>query len=126
MKTAMFGALLCLVVGAGSASGDDWPAFRGANGDGISNEKTAPSEWGPDKNVKWKAALPFRGNGSPIVSNGKVFVTCPEDRDGKKRSLYCFDRKDGKKLWVATVDHGKPERTHGTNPHSSSTPLADG
>ena len=39
----------------------------------------------------------------PIVSHGRVFVTCAED-SGKKRSLYCFDRRTGKQLWMQTVE----------------------
>ncbi len=105
---------------------DDWPAFRGPSGNGASTEKSAPLNWAPDKNIKWKVALPQDGNGSPAVSNGLVFVACSEDPKGKRRSLYCFDRKDGKQKWIKTVEFGKEEKTHETNPHCSSTPAADG
>ncbi|HEX7898315.1 MAG TPA: PQQ-binding-like beta-propeller repeat protein [Planctomycetota bacterium] len=107
-------------------SADDWPGFRGPLGNGVSTEKEAPTSWGPSKNIKWRVELPRMGNGSPIVSKGKVFVTCAEDDDGAKRSLYCFDRKDGKKLWSKTVDFGKKLPTHGTNGYCPSTPAADG
>lgn len=116
------GLLAC----AGALSADDWPSFRGPAGNGISAEKKAPTEWAKDKNIKWKAALPVPGNGSPIVSNGRVFVAGSEDKEGKTRALYCFDRKDGKQLWVKTVEFGKVVRTHNTNTHSPSTPAADG
>ncbi|MBI3858126.1 MAG: PQQ-binding-like beta-propeller repeat protein [Planctomycetes bacterium] len=115
-----------LMAGAGAISADDWPAFRGPAGSGNSAEKSAPTAWAADKNIKWKAALPHPGNGSPIVSNGRVFVAGPEDAEGKRRSLYCFDRKDGKQLWVKTIEFGKAMPTHDTNPHSASTPAADG
>ena len=46
---------------------------------------------------------PGPGNSSPIVSHGRVFVTCAED-EGKKRNLYCFDRRTGEKLWMRTVE----------------------
>lgn len=116
------GLLAC----AGTGSADDWPAFRGPAGTGISAEKSAPTTWAPDKNVKWKVALAQPGNGSPIVSNGRVFIAAQEDEEGRKRSLYCFDRRDGKQLWVKTIDFGKAVRTHNTNTHSPSTPAADG
>jgi outer membrane protein assembly factor BamB len=125
MKAKMLGVAIGLLACAG-ASADDWPAFRGAAGNGISSEKSAPTVWAADKNIKWKVALPRPGNGSPIVSNGRVFVAGPEDADGKRRSLYCFDRKDGKQLWVKTIEYGKAMPTHETNPHSPSTPAADG
>ena len=107
-------------------SADDWTGFRGSSGDGVSKETAAPTTWSATKNVKWRVPLPQMGNGSPIVSKGKVFVTCAEDEDGLKRSLYCFDRKDGKQLWVRTVEFGKKLPTHGTNGYCPSTPVADG
>jgi outer membrane protein assembly factor BamB len=55
-----------------------------------------------------------------------VFITAQEDAAGMKRSLYCYDRKDGKQLWVQTIDYGKEVRTHEDNTHSPSTPAADG
>lgn len=126
MSARLLGVAVAVLVSAGTSSADDWPAFRGPAGNGISSEKSAPTTWAPDKNIKWKVALPQPGNGSPIVSNGRVFVAGIEDKEGKKRTLHCFDRKDGKQLWVKTIDFGKEMPTHETNPHSPSTPAADG
>ncbi len=103
----------------------DWPAFRGLHGDGIAIEESAPLTWSADKNVKWKSNLPGPGNGSPIVSNGRVFLASG-DAQGKKRSLLCFDRATGEKLWTKTVDFPEVEPTHETNPYCASTPVADG
>ena len=103
----------------------DWPAFRGPNGNGITQEERAPLHWASGKNVRWKVALPGPGNSSPIVSRGRVFITCAED-EGKKRSLYCFDRRTGERLWVRTVEMAMVEPTHRSNPYCASTPIADG
>jgi len=103
----------------------DWPAFRGPDGNGIANEDKAPLHWGPGKNIRWKAPLPGPGNSSPIVSHGRVFVTCAQD-EGKKRNLYCFDRRTGERLWVRAVDYESVEPTHRTNPYCASTPVAHG
>src|SRR5436309_733215 len=80
----------------------DWPFFRGPNRDGKSAEANLPLEWSKDKNIRWRVKLPAAGNSSPIVSGGKVFITCAQDKKGVGRSLYCFDRADGKELWVKT------------------------
>src|SRR5258708_26656432 len=126
MKTAAMVLAIGAWIQIGSVSADDWPAFRGPTGDGISTEKSAPTTWGKDKNIKWRVALGMPGNGSPIVSNGRVFIAGSEDKEGKTRFLRCLDRKDGKELWVKTVDFGKAMPTHDTNPHSSTTPASDG
>jgi outer membrane protein assembly factor BamB len=110
---------------AASALAGDWPAFRGPDGNGIAREDKAPLHWGPEKNVRWKVSLPGPGNSSPIVSRGRVFVTCAED-EGKKRNLYCFDRRSGEKLWVRTVEFPTVEPTHKGNPYCGSTPVTDG
>ena len=126
MKAKLIVVVTAVLLGAGALRADDWPAFRGPSGNGLSSESKAPTTWAPDKNIKWKVALPQKGNGSPIVSNGRVFIAGSEDKEGKVRALYCFDRKDGKQLWVKKVEFGKEMRTHGTNTHSPSTPASDG
>ena len=115
---------VCALTAAAAAAGD-WPAFRGPNGNGLSDEKHAPLDWSADRNVKWKAPLPGPGNGSPIVSGERVFVTCAEE-DGKKRGLYCFNRADGSRRWARIVDFGKVMPTHKTNPYCATTPVTDG
>ncbi len=106
-----------------TATAEDWPAFRGPTGNGISNGKGFVTNWGPEENIKWKVKLAAPSNGSPIVSGGYVFLTLAED-DGQRRSLYCYNRKTGNEEWVNTVDFGKVMPTHKTNPHGSSTPAA--
>ena len=106
-------------------AGGDWPAFRGPNGNGVAHEVKAPLHWSPTNHVRWKAPLPGPGNSSPIVSRGRVFVTCAENQ-GKKRNLYCFDSQTGENLWVRTVEFPTVEATYRSNPYCASTPVADG
>lgn len=105
------------------ASAGDWPAFRGPHNDGVASDEKAPVTWSMEEGVSWKVELPRPGNGSPVVAQGRVFVTSAENDEGTKRSLYCFDRKDGRQLWVATVEHRREMPTHQTNPYCGTTPL---
>jgi len=126
MKRFYLPILAVTVIACATARAADWPQFRGPQRNGISPETNFPLTWGPDKNIKWKAPLPQPGNSSPIVSGGRVFITCAEDAHGTRRSLYCFDVKDGKKLWVQTVSYEQLDPTHQRNPYCASTPAADG
>jgi len=54
---------------------DDWPTFRGPNGNGVSSDSAAPAEWNADTNVRWKAGIPGSGWSAPVVTGGKVLVT---------------------------------------------------
>jgi outer membrane protein assembly factor BamB len=53
----------------------DWPQFRGPAGDGVSKDEKLPVEWSPTKNVAWKQSIPGRGWSSPVVHEGKIYLT---------------------------------------------------
>ncbi|MEZ6058458.1 MAG: PQQ-binding-like beta-propeller repeat protein [Planctomycetaceae bacterium] len=106
-------------------SAGDWQEFRGPGGRGIVEAGGYPSTWSKETNIKWSVPLPDAGNSSPIVSKGRVFVTCATD-SGRQRSLHCFNRQTGATLWVRTVEFAAQEETHSTNPHCAPTPVTDG
>jgi len=127
MYRCLVSALILMVFGATHPIlAADWPTFRGPAGDGLSGGEQGPTQWSATDNIAWKVKLPQPGNGSPIAVDGRVFVTSAEDEDGKQRSLYCFDQKTGKQLWVRTVTIDEKMPTHKTNPYCGSTPASDG
>ena len=103
----------------------DWPQWRGARGDGISDEKGLPTEWNATDNVAWKIPLPEPGNSTPIVWKDQVFVTQAIATENR-RTLMCFDRKNGDLMWQAGTEWTQKDPTHGTNPLCSASPVTDG
>jgi len=86
-----------------SLTANDWPSWRGPNGDGkLPEAATYPTKWSATEKIAWRVDLPDRGNSSPVVSGDRVFLTQAEE-EGKLRSLICFDAKDGKTLWKKTI-----------------------
>ena len=124
MKTTLVcsGALALALGVPGLADAANWPGFRN-DGSGIAAESSAPLKWSATENVRWRAALPGKGNASPIVWGDRVFLTQAE---GEKRSVVCFDRASGKELWRQGVTYAEKDDTHDTNPHASATPVTDG
>jgi len=104
---------------------DNWPAWRGAEGLGLSNEKNLPTNWSTNQNVRWRTPLAHPGNSTPIVWNNRIFVTQSAPAE-KKRLLLCFDRADGKLLWQSGPSYETPELSHETNHGCSSSPVTDG
>jgi hypothetical protein len=47
---------LCLALLGG---GEDWPRFRGAQGDGVSDGAALPVQFGPAQNLVWRADAPM-------------------------------------------------------------------
>jgi outer membrane protein assembly factor BamB len=81
---------------AGPASaGDDWPQFRGPNGDGTSDAVGLPTKWSETENVKWKTPLHDKGWSSPVVSGEQIWVTAATE-DGTKDFAICVDKKSGR------------------------------
>ncbi len=105
--------------------GDDWPAWRGPRGDGVSLETDAPMKWSATDNIAWRTEIPGKGRSSPIVSGGRVFLTTGVDEDETRRIL-CIDRTSGKTIWNTVVHNGPGGKMHRDNTMASSTPATDG
>ena len=122
-----FTLLAALCVGWSFASqAGNWPSWRGdLAGTGIVRDGKLPLKWDTKKNVRWRVPLPDRGNSTPIVWGDKIFITQATEYD-KKRSVICFDKKNGALLWQKGVKYTKPEQTHKTNPYCSGSPVTDG
>ncbi|MCS7269883.1 MAG: PQQ-like beta-propeller repeat protein, partial [Gemmataceae bacterium] len=96
----------------------DWDRFRGPNGSGIA-EGPMPSI--DPAQPLWKVTLPGKGNGSPIVVAGRIYLQSASS-DGGQRWLICLDAAEGKTLWTRSVP-GSAAKTHVKNSLASSTPA---
>ena len=105
-----------------SCAGADWPRFRGPNGSGVGESAGLPVEFGPGKNVAWKAAVPF-GQSSPVVAGGRVFLTASE---GGALLTLAFDLKTGKELWRRPLRPAALRPIYKANDPASPTPATDG
>ena len=129
-----------LILSSSFVRAEDWPRFRGPQGNGVSTDTRAPLTWSDKDNLKWKIALPGPGSSSPITSGDRVFLTCysgygtnrsdVENISGLKRHLFCIDRATGKVIWEKQVKATQPEdpfrgylTEHG---YASHTPVTDG
>ena len=136
------GVVAGLALAASSlANAEDWTRFRGPNGSGVApTGESVPAEWGDDKNLAWKLALPGPGSSSPIIVGNKVFLTCfsgygvdgndPGNLSDLKRHLVCIDATNGTQLWDVSVAATMPEDSYsrmlGEHGYSSGSPVSDG
>ena len=112
-----------LVLATSIVASDRWPQFRGPDAAGVS-EQAVPSEFGPEKNVRWTAATPA-GHSSPSIWGEHLFLSGWE-KDSKKLVLLSFDTRTGKLLWKREVPATEIEKTHQVGIPAMSTPAADG
>ena len=107
------------------ACAENWPRFRGPNGQGHSAETALPVNWSAASNIAWKTAIPGDGWSSPIVWDGKVFLTGATD-NGTKCHVFCVDAQSGRILWDKHVFDQQPRRKEGKNSYATPTPVTDG
>jgi len=104
----------------------NWPNLRGPFGQGIAYNVTPPIDFdaAAGKNVRWKTPIPRPGASSPVVWEGRVFLT---GADKSAREIYCFDAANGKMLWRQAArqpaDVPKVSEEFG---HAASTGATDG
>lgn len=110
-----------------AVSAQDWPWWRGPQRNGIATPgKPVPLQWTETKNIVWKAPLPGRGHGSPIVSGNQVLLQTAET-DPQVQSVVCLDRGTGKLLWRTPVHEGGVEiKQNEKSTYANSTPACDG
>jgi outer membrane protein assembly factor BamB len=114
--------LVVVLALAGPPASDPWSRFRGPNGTGISETSDLPTEFGPTKNVVWKAPVPA-GHSSPVLTPTHIFMT---GVDGEKLVVFALDRASGKELWRHDVPRRQTGRLENVNGPASPSPVTDG
>ena len=121
-----FGSILVLIaLPAACAPAQDWPRWRGPDGNAVSGDTPLPLRWSATENVAWRVAVPGEGASSPIVSGDSIFLTSSLE-DGTRRILHCLDRQTGRTRWQRETKDADPERSSALTGHAAATPVADG
>lgn len=124
---ALLAALLVLHSTRGSLGGENWPAWRGPHGNGVSNASGLPVEWSATKGVAWKLPLPGKGVSSPAIWADRIFVSASEGHRHDQLRLLCLDRRDGRTLWQRRFWGTAPTRRHAQKSSMATpTPVTDG
>jgi len=100
----------------------DWDRFRGPNGSGVNEAQGLPTEFGVDKNMRWRVALP-PGHSSPILVGDRIFLTAYE---GDKLLTFSLERATGKILWRREAPKARSEKIDKRNSPASPSPATDG
>ncbi|MHB8901466.1 MAG: PQQ-binding-like beta-propeller repeat protein [Thermoguttaceae bacterium] len=133
-----------------TAASDDWPQFRGPDGQGHSNATSLPLKWSESENVAWKAAVEGCGWSSPVVLGDQVWLTTaipspatsaetqrhlatlpyavpnPEVARSITLKAVCLDRHTGRPIRSVTLfEIDTPVQICSVNSYASPTPVAE-
>jgi len=111
----------------------DWPQASGPNHN-FQVEGEAPKAFSVSRNqnVLWRVPLPSTGQGAPVVSRGRVFITSHEPilkdtETGSDILGLCFDAKTGIELWRCKIPGTRTTDLSSLfNDNTAASPVADG
>jgi outer membrane protein assembly factor BamB len=141
--------VLGIVISGTTLSGQNWPAFRGANAAGVADGRPTAVKWNAATNdgVAWKTPVPGLAVSSPIVWGDRVFVSTAVSSDPAQKirtglygdvepvndaskhtwHLIAIDKKTGSTLWDRIAYEGIPKtKRHPKSSQASPTPVTDG
>jgi outer membrane protein assembly factor BamB len=70
-----------------TARADNWPQFRGPEGNGLPRDSRLPTEWDGEKNLAWKVKLPGAAWSQPVVWGDRIFITTAVTENQPKPSV---------------------------------------
>lgn len=103
----------------------DWPRWRGADGDGRWKPKDVPADHAQREPQRlWTKGI-GAGYGGVTVSEGRVYVMDRQKAPTEVERVLCFDAESGREVWnhAWEVNYGSME--YGTGPRSSVN-ISDG
>jgi outer membrane protein assembly factor BamB len=122
----MVGILVALLTSVPAMrAGENWPQYRGPDGNGHSDARGLPLHWSEEHNVVWKTAIHNRGWSSPVIYGDQIWLTSAS-KDGRELFVLCIDRQSGKIVrdWKL-FDVAQPQYVHPFNTYASPTPVIE-
>jgi len=109
---------------------DNWPGFRGPEGNGVAYHIDVPTEWdGPSgHNILWKTPIPLPGHNSPVIWGNRLFLSGADDTT---QVVYSIDAETGEILWqkelndIPGTPQERPRVTDDTG-YAAATMTTDG
>ena len=110
------------------ANAADWPQFRGPTGQGHAPDAAVPLEWSETENVTWKVPVEGRGWSSPVIADGRLWLTTAvtDPRAGSSLRLLAYDVESGANtLDVEVFGSDETYLLNPKNSFASPTPVLD-
>ncbi len=115
--------LLCSATALCAA--ENWPQFRGPQGDGQTPATGLPITFSETQNVKWKTPVHGKAWSSPVIWDQQIWMTTAT-KDGKELGAICIDAESGKVLHdVEVFKIDKPQFCHPMNSYGSPTAVVE-
>ena len=128
LAVATAAIMACATCAGVIAQANEWPAFRGPTGQGHASDARVPLEWSETRNVAWKTPIPGLGWSSPVIADGRLWITTAvvDPDEGSSLRLLAYDVATGANtLDVEVFDSSEVNPLNPKNSLASPTPVLD-
>jgi len=123
-STAIAICLLNLAICCGGdLSPSVWTEFR--NGGSSHSSGPMPLKWSPENGIAWQKEFPGYGQSSPVIFNGRVFVTSVVGPMKDECQIICLDLKTGEQVWEWKKEATSRAASNYMASRAAPTPLVD-
>ena len=104
---------------------ENWPQFRGPDGQGHADDANLPVTWSTNQNVTWRTEIPGKGWSSPVIWGQQIWMTTATEK-GRSLRAVGVDGNTGKILHDVEVFHrAEALSIDSKNSHASPTPVIE-
>ncbi len=93
-------AFLCGMLAPGWTAGSPWAEFRGDGTSRLLDPGILPLRWSDDHNLAWSVQPSGYGQSSPVVHEGRIFLTAVEGPNKEQLLLGARDSATGELAWL--------------------------
>lgn len=121
----LIAALACLTTAcrADDPSESSWTEFR--NGGSSRGSADLPASWSPEKGVAWQKELPGYGQSSPVVLDGRIYVTSVVGPMKDECQVLCLDLRTGEEIWTWSQSASVKAASNFMASRAAPTPMVD-
>jgi outer membrane protein assembly factor BamB len=125
MKTSVFLPFtIAALAAATGVGGDSWTSFQ--NGGELTRTASGlPTEWSLESGIAWRAPIEGTGQSSPVIQDGRVYVTSVSGANKETYHMSAYSLADGSKLWQRDFTNPSPQECSGYVSLAAPTPAAD-
>ncbi len=102
----------------------DWRGFQNG-GNPVSSDDGLPTRWSPDSGIVWQQATAGYGQSSPVILDGRVFVTSVSGANKETLHIEAFDLRSGERKWHHTAKNSSPAESSNYISKAAPTPVCD-
>lgn len=124
LRKLLLSVFVAFTASTAFADTNSWPGFRGT-GDSIATVPTLPLKWDDQQNIAWSRELPGYGQSSPVVWEGRAFVTTVIGANKEKLGVVCINIQDGTIAWSKEFASSQPAKSTDYISRAAPTPVVD-